>query len=699
MSFGLYNIKTKKIEQIPPEMVMDRLYYLEYILPPNLPPKELTKLKQDISKLKYKIPLYDIGTTNMYIISKSELYERVINQNFRFPDKTFLSKLKKKIQQKTSDFYTDENLLKRRDRKFQYIIEFLNNFDLDILYRTYIECFYETEQISKNISVCVRPSYLPHMKHVRPYYNTIEIIKLAKNNNLDTNLEISLLCDIVAENDIPASILLQHLEHISKNKQIGLVQYYTFHGSFFFNKYLRNVSQSESEFKNIILEENILAISKLIKSAPAFDKDYILYRFIETDDHINNFKPGDIYIEPGFTSTTRDPFYTPTYYKFGMILVKIKIPANMMGIALCVETYSLFPQEEEIILAPYLKLRLDARDNNVDYYHIDETRETHIRTRYEFTFVGYDECIFTQMLMPTVKPTLDLKRFDKAKGKSLSEKIINFVNTYVNNIFQFKIKLLEITLTLSVEWSDSTGSYRNMYSIRKSDNFGIYCLHDNHILVFIEIGDIDGIPNMHVNYFLKYTSTPRKTILDKENFLYLISAIAHQFGIEQVKIYTDYVSCDYDFNVNKHRGGNFCLDFYEYFKYGKKIYPQISTNELHSGFSYYKLDILKKTKINEIIKKDTIDDFIYQLYDKTYKQISNEDNLAAYYVWLVETNCYIIPEFIKKISKLYLADNPFDYDYYIFYPITYLYNKNILPLFTQNDISLDNTYSFFRIQK
>jgi hypothetical protein len=108
---------------------------------------------------------------------------------------------------------------------------------------------------------------------------------------------------------------------------------------------------------------------------------------------------------------------------------------------------------------------------------------------------------------------------------------------------------------------------------------------------------------------------------------------------------------------------------------------------------------LKKTKINEIIKKDTIDDFIYQLYDKTYKQISNEDNLAAYYVWLVETNCYIIPEFIKKISKLYLADNPFDYDYYIFYPITYLYNKNILPLFTQNDISLDNTYSFFRIQK
>jgi hypothetical protein len=84
----LYNINTNILEYIEPSLIMDKIYLLEYRVPTNndikkintkLTEKNILKLIDDnfienikkyISSLEYKIPLYDIYTSNIYIINK-----------------------------------------------------------------------------------------------------------------------------------------------------------------------------------------------------------------------------------------------------------------------------------------------------------------------------------------------------------------------------------------------------------------------------------------------------------------------------------------------------------------------------------------------------------------------------------------------------------------------------------------------------
>jgi hypothetical protein len=151
-------------------------------------------------------------------------------------------------------------------------------------------------------------------------------------------------------------MLINHQNYIVENDMVGLVQYYTIQGSYFMNQYMRNMTRYE--YKNEYLEENIKKMWKLVLNAPKFDNEYILYRFVETDEYISNLKIGDIYMDNGFMSTTRDPFYRNDLYKFGFILIKIKIPKGIKGVGLCLEMLSHFPEEEEIILPPLTELKL-----------------------------------------------------------------------------------------------------------------------------------------------------------------------------------------------------------------------------------------------------------------------------------------------------------------------------------------------------
>ena len=53
---------------------------------------------------------------------------------------------------------------------------------------------------------------------------------------------------------------------------------------------------------------------------------YFLYRFIWDDTFLKKLKTGDKFIDKGFMSTTRDPFYSPGLKSnFGLILVKINL--------------------------------------------------------------------------------------------------------------------------------------------------------------------------------------------------------------------------------------------------------------------------------------------------------------------------------------------------------------------------------------
>ena len=233
------------------------------------------------------------------------------------------------------------------------MIKFLESFNLDTLYKTYMQVFYlYANEVGKNITTCKKPSFLPHFIHIKPYYTRSEVINMALNMNIKledkyyNQDEVNKLCNKISNNDISADILLQHQKYIINNDKVGLVQYYTLQGSYFINNYLRKLVNYN--YKNEYLESLITPMWKLLNNAPAFDKSYILYRFISDDKHLRQLNIGEIYTELGFTSTTRDPFYRSDLYKFGMILVKINIPKNKKGVALCVETLSHFSKSIKV---------------------------------------------------------------------------------------------------------------------------------------------------------------------------------------------------------------------------------------------------------------------------------------------------------------------------------------------------------------
>ncbi len=121
------------------------------------------------------------------------------------------------------------------------------------------------------------------------------------------------------------------------------------------NSYLRknkcclpDVVDSADIVRNFDLENQIKLMIQLIKNAPALIESHTVYRFVESDTYLRNLIVGDIYQDPSFMSTTRNPFYYKENYAFGFILIKIKLPAKTTGVGLCIEAYSNFPKEEKL---------------------------------------------------------------------------------------------------------------------------------------------------------------------------------------------------------------------------------------------------------------------------------------------------------------------------------------------------------------
>ena len=111
----LYNIDKNILEYINLELVLDKLYLLEYKVPDIKDIKNLNKKNTDkniieliknpdefiisvknyISNLEYKMPLYDIYTSNIYLINRENIYMRVYYNHYRFPDKNVIDDIKK----------------------------------------------------------------------------------------------------------------------------------------------------------------------------------------------------------------------------------------------------------------------------------------------------------------------------------------------------------------------------------------------------------------------------------------------------------------------------------------------------------------------------------------------------------------------------------------------------------------------------
>lgn len=647
MNVDLYSIKEDAIKNVKVDDAIFKIYYQEYRIPTS---NELRKgnskmtvkeIKKIISSDEQHVPLYDVFTENLYIIIGRNVYSRVVNHDYRFPDELIMNSVIRSRDEKINKIernpeLRNDKVFMRSIRKANLMIDFMNQFDYDTLYSTYLKIFYKYAPDIGNLTyTCIRKSFIQHMSHLKPYYSKDEVIKLGMNmgiikipkedNYIDYKENLSDedykdLCRKIQKNDISADILIQHQNYIINNNATGLVQYYTVQGSYFMNQYMRGMTKYS--YRNDYLEENIKKMWKLVSDAPEFDNDYILYRFVNDDTYLKHLKIGDIYIEKGFTSTTRDPFYRNDLYKFGFVLIKIRVPKNIKGIGLCLETLSHFPAEEEIILPPMSHIRLLSKNEKCKYYHPDEEFVSNIKIRYEFEWIKNGKIAFPKRKEYKGETKLiDFLKLDKTKTMTVKEKIDIMINKYFDPMSRIKCKIGDKTFYVIAEWYDSTGPYEPMYSLKTTNGFILYSMYEGYILFMIEIGEHNGHDNIRVNYFTKYSQLVRSEIMGDDNFINFISSVTYYFEIPNIIIYADFLSCDKMINI---------MDSKKLSR-AKKKYNKI----IKSGFKklHHTLPIYKIEEINTAIRKqrmfssgitDTNDKkHIIELYDDKQNKLTD----------------------------------------------------------------------------
>ena len=691
MKIKLLNLKTKKQEEISDKNIIDALYYNTHKIVNPTP-----DISNYISNIEGKIPLYDIYTYNLYLIQPDNLYYRVTYNHYRFPTKRLLDSLNKEI----SELKSEDIITTRRIKKYKLMIDFLNNYNLKILEDTFYRTMYKNSpELGKNLLFCKRKSFNKYIHNSKPYYSRIEIINLARNMGKKVNPEtlseddINKLCDYVSSNDITADVLLEHQKHIVSKNLLGLIQYYTITGSANLNAYLRN----PNSIQNNTFDEMITNLTNLCLSAPAFDNDYTLYRFIKNDNYLQHLKIGDTYTENSFMSTTRDPFYRSDTYSFGFILLKISIPKNTPGVALCLEGCSHFPEEQEIIFPPGSQFKLTARDEGITYYHTDLNYTSQIQTKYEFKWIGYKDLKQKDRQKDNL-PLIDFLDTKPTTTITLTERIKNF-RKLLSDTSRALTKIGDKEFTIIGETYNSVSAYKKFFAITTNNGYSIYSIYDNYLLFMIEIGTVNDIDEMHINFYVKYNTLNIKEIINMHDLVKFFSEVAYYFAISRVIIYAEYKPCaifsglitnqrlsntddntDNDLESDIDMStliGNYCYDFYLYLKNKQKRFfdDKILELELTPKFSYYDLDYLRTININNFFDKS--DDELYQIYDKYYSIEFPKTKLADYLVWIIENKCYLTDKFINKLRKIYKI-KPFKRDMYVLDPITYLYNRGFV---------------------
>jgi len=215
MKIELINIRTNKKEELDDKDCIEALYYLTHKL---IDKNDLT-VKNQLSMIEGKIPLYDIYTSNLYLINPENLFYRITYNHYRFPTQKLLDALKDefKDKKKTGDIIED-----RKIEKYNLIIEFLSNFNLEILESTFYRTMYKSSpELGKNLLFCKRPSFNKYIHNSKPYYSRIEIVNMARNMGIKFDIKnltdkiIEDLCTQVRLNDINHKIFIDNL--LSKN--------------------------------------------------------------------------------------------------------------------------------------------------------------------------------------------------------------------------------------------------------------------------------------------------------------------------------------------------------------------------------------------------------------------------------------------------------------------------------------------------
>lgn len=581
--------------------------------------KDKDKIK--LSQYQDLIPMYDIYSQQIYPIKKQNIHHRLIDSDYRF----ITNEIKDWIENLYEKYKSDKIL----GNKFKNNLQIIKNYDIDTLIQTSYKTLYEySPKLGLLVSICKRKSFDPFIKHLKPYYTKLELIKLGQNMKIidDINIEKLLnqefhyeICKTVSSNDVSYDEIKTHTDYIIKNDLISYVTFYSFIGSFLYNKVLRD----NSNIYNFFYE----GISKLIngiKTSPPLDNNYYLYRFIWDDSFIRDLNVGDFYMDKGFVSTTRDPFYSPGINgNFGLTLVKINIPKKVNG--LMIENFSLFPKEEEFLLPPNSKLKLISKNDKFKYHHTNKEFEKLITKKYEFEYVE------TKYL--TINPTKNkIKEINDFKKYTVmgSNRVMLFKHFISDsNLIEIKLNGKKYLLYAMFFDSTETSSYKKLYYNKIKDGLLISIYSNGYPYLNIECGK-----ELVVNFINQYYFYGKSKQELNQELLDIVYEFGRIFYYKSAKIISCYRNFS-NFNSNTFAFSYFYNHtIYDYLKNKNKYlqFPFIKNN-----FGWFKIDqIFNSTDVTELnkvlglnfkTKKEIFIDICennFILYDKMFELIDFE---------------------------------------------------------------------------
>jgi hypothetical protein len=684
--------KSKK--SIDLDNVIEELYYnLGTINKKKYNSKELISIKKELSKSDKYLPLYDIYSKNFYIINSDNVYNRTMFFHYRVPTEKIIKRLNSTLKQ-----FTDKALDSYKEKIIKNL-NFIENFDLITLEKNYFKLFYLSQPLTSELTSCIKPSFIPFIT-TKPYYTKSELINLGLNMNLKLDDNIENICKVVSENDINSNTILSHQMYIKQYSK-AYIQLYSLLGSSYWNFYIRNKKCTYDKHD----EDHIFRLYNIIKEAPKLDKQYWVYRFVDNDEYLSHLKVGDIFSEESFISCTRNPFYNTQNNIFGFILIKILLPKGKIGTGLCIESYSLFPEEEEILLNPS-NLKLVSKDEKFHYYHPNSKASKKIKKLYVFEYVEMGKLpVSKNYELPKDEiPTINWLK-DNLKGDDFASRVYYFYRSVLptyNNKRYFKTMIDSKVYLFSALYLDDNPIYEQYFFLQKQSNIGkeeiYFVLHDDvtgDILLLIELRDI-----ISVNYIHRFTGSVKLPFSDDDLILFLAS-MAHYFGISQVLIHDEYQSYK---KISEKLLVNTDSDIFN------QDNPDNHVISLYSGdFRYYNADLInhieKKDKrfsnipgikfnlkshhfqrFSKILANDIFQDLekspLYNILVKLNKE--KQYNLLEYYIYIHYNYFYLITELNNLIINYDIdifADiktNPWTNSYIILNSEEYLFEKKLI---------------------
>ena len=605
MSHRLYDITKKKIIKTDiTDDTKDKIIKNELRI---LTEKEIgnkKKYEEYIFKVKYlishddnKLPLYDITNKMFFYVKSYNIFYMIKELSFR--------PLNKELE---------VFLNKNEEFKSTKLLEIMKNYNYRVLEKLLLKfIYYETKDIGANVTYHKNPAHVKFM-NIRPFLKKSSIINTALNIGIikvkDLPLSSQKLEEIYSKIKhvfFTNNEIMSHIDHIDKHKLSSLINFYTMYGSYFLNSYLRQpdiISYDEN------LEKIINKMTSAIITSPELDTDKIIFRFVYSDEFLDQINIGDVYIDNSFMSTTRKPSSSAENQEFGQVLLKIHLPKKTKGVCLSIESDSVFRREKEILLAPGSKLKLISVDKDVDFYIFDKYINRNIKKKYEFKYVGHDTNTALNIAKHPKKDIPDVNLLkDEIIGHDLDEKIKYFWNMYCKDTRSFNLVLPDGSKKMFYcNFYNSVDFYQKFFYYKIENGFYIFSFDQsdtNRMDCFFEIGD-----NMIVNFPTRFL-----TMAENDKTIMYSSLICNGFGIGKIKIFPQYIPINQlssAKSVFKERITlsrllyNLCNNIKDEYKISNKVkVEEFMNSEVKSHKVHYNIQKYTEKKITycELIKK------------------------------------------------------------------------------------------------